>query len=254
LVRNAAVLRHEEVAARAEPAGATSAADERRFRVERIAAPLRHSVTDSIRDAIAVGYFRSGERLRERTLCEMTGVSRTLVREALRQLESEGVIEVLPHRGPIVAIMTPEKAEGVYQVRAELEGLASELFARRASDQDREKLALAFAALRRSVASSDPLARLTAKNQFYDCLIGGSGNEALGITLRMLNSRVMLLRATSLRAPGRMSQSLEELQELLEALLAGDGRAARQAARRHVRKAAAVALELLRAEQSAAAD
>jgi DNA-binding GntR family transcriptional regulator len=253
VARNAA-LRHGEVAAAAAPAIAPLAADERRFRVERIAAPLRHSVTDSIRNAIAVGYFRSGDRLRERTLCAMTGVSRTLVREALRQLESEGVIEVLPHRGPIVAVMTPEKAEGVYQVRAELEGLASELFARRASERDRKQLALAFEALRRSVRSSDPLARLTAKNQFYDCLIEGSGNEALGITLRMLNSRVMLLRATSLRAPGRMTESLLELQELLHALLAGDGRAARQAARRHVRKAAAVALELLRAEQSAAAD
>lgn len=238
----------------AEPALAASGPDRHRFRVERVAAPLRHGVTDSIRNAIAIGYFKSGERLPERTLCEMTGVSRTLVREALRQLESEGVIEVLPHRGPIVAILTPEKAEGVYQVRAELEGLASELFARRASDRDRKNLTLAFEALRRSGTSSDPLARLTAKNQFYDCLIEGSGNEALGITLRMLNSRVMLLRATSLRAPGRMSQSLAELQELLDALMAGDGRAARQAARRHVRKAAAVALELLRAEQTAAAD
>ena len=248
------LLQQEVPLAVAETALAGSVPDGHRFRVEKVAAPLRHSVTDSIRNAIAVGYFKSGERLPERTLCEMTGVSRTLVREALRQLESEGVIEVLPHRGPIVAILTPEKAEGVYQVRAELEGLASELFARRASDRDREKLVEAFETLRRSVTSSDPLARLTAKNQFYDCLIEGSGNEALGITLRMLNSRVMLLRATSLRAPGRMSASLTELQELLDALLAGEAKAARQAARRHVRNAAAVALELLRAEQMAAAD
>lgn len=225
-----------------------------RFRVERIAAPLRRGVIDSIRNAIAAGHFKAGERLPERTLCEMTGVSRTLIREALRQLESEGVIEVLPHRGPIVAVVTPEKVEGVYQVRAELEGLASELFARRATDQDRARLVEAFEALRCSAESPDPLARLTAKNQFYDCLIEGSGNEALGVTLRMLNSRVMLLRATSLRAPGRMSESLAELQELMDALLAGDGRKARQAARRHVRKAAAAALQLLRAEQAAAGD
>src|SRR4029453_14605723 len=69
------------------------------FRVEKIAAPLRHGVTESIRYAIALGRFKGGERLPERALCEMTGVSRTLVREALRQLESEGLIKVLPHRG-----------------------------------------------------------------------------------------------------------------------------------------------------------
>lgn len=65
-------------------------AADQQFRVERVAAPLRHSVTESIRYAIAIGRFRAGERLPERELCEMTGVSRTLVREALRQLESEG--------------------------------------------------------------------------------------------------------------------------------------------------------------------
>ena len=58
------------------------------FRVVQIAAPLRHSVTESIRNAITLGRFKAGERLPERDLCEMTGVSRTLVREALRQLES----------------------------------------------------------------------------------------------------------------------------------------------------------------------
>ena len=69
------------------------------FRVERVAAPLRHQVIESIRNAIVTGYFKPGERLLERRLCEMIGVSRTLVREALRQLESEGLIEVVAHRG-----------------------------------------------------------------------------------------------------------------------------------------------------------
>src|SRR3546814_19135221 len=70
------------------------------FRVEKIAAPLRYSVTESIRNAIAHGRFKAGDRLPERELCELTGVSRTLVRAAMRQHESEGVIKVEPHRGP----------------------------------------------------------------------------------------------------------------------------------------------------------
>jgi DNA-binding GntR family transcriptional regulator len=223
------------------------------FRVHRIAAPLRHSVTESIRSAIAAGLFKAGDRLPERDLCEMTGVSRTLVREALRQLESEGLIDVVAHRGPIVARVTPEQAEGIYQVRMELEGLASQLFAERASAAQREALEAAFEDVKRSYESSEAIVRLNAKNRFYECLVEGSGNEALGITLRMLNSRVTLLRATSLKAPGRMDASLAELQALMDALIAGDGRAAREAATRHVQQAAVAAIALLRAEQASAA-
>jgi DNA-binding GntR family transcriptional regulator len=223
------------------------------FRVHRIAAPLRHSVTESIRSAIAAGLFKAGDRLPERDLCEMTGVSRTLVREALRQLESEGLIDVVAHRGPIVARVTPEQAEGIYQVRMELEGLASQLFAERASAAQREALEAAFEDVKRSYESSEAIVRLNAKNRFYACLVEGSANEALGITLRMLNSRVTLLRATSLKAPGRMDASLAELQALMDALIAGDGRAAREAATRHVQQAAVAAIALLRAEQASAA-
>jgi DNA-binding GntR family transcriptional regulator len=223
--------------------------DERTFRVVRVAAPLRHSVVESIRNAIAAGRFKAGERLPERELCEMIGVSRTLVREALRQVESEGLIKVIPNRGPIVARVTPEQAEGVYQVRRELEGLASQLFAERASAAQRKALVEAFKQLKSAFQSYDTVVRLEAKNRFYECLVEGSGNEALGQMLRMLNSRVMVLRATSLKARGRAKESLRELGELMDALAARDGKAAREAAVRHVNKAAAVAIDWLRTEQ-----
>jgi DNA-binding GntR family transcriptional regulator len=217
------------------------------FKVERIAAPLRQSVTESIRYAIAVGRFKSGERLPERELCELTGVSRTLVREALRQLESEGLVQVLPHRGPMVAKLTLDQAEGVYQVRMELEGLACELFAKRASEEQRQALKAAFQDLKKSLGDphTDQLSRLYVKNRFYDCLIDGSGNEALGISLRMLNARVMLLRATSMRVPGRATRSIAELAELLKTLMARDGKRARAAAVNHVRHAAEAAIALM---------
>ncbi|MFA6264193.1 MAG: GntR family transcriptional regulator [Pseudolabrys sp.] len=215
------------------------------FRVEKIAAPLRQSVTESIRYAIALGHFSAGERLPERALCEMTGVSRTLVREALRQLESEGLIEVVPNRGPMVTRLSAEQAEGVYQVRTELEGLACELFAERANDDQRGALHDAFRKLKKSLKDSDPLARLRAKNYFYDCLISGTGNQALGDSLRLLNARIMLLRATSLRAPGRSTASLAELSDMMDALDQKDGKKARASAEQHVRNAASAAITLL---------
>lgn len=221
------------------------------LRVERIAAPLRQSVTENIRYAIALGHFTAGERLTERALCEMTGVSRTLVREALRQLESEGLIEVVPNRGPMVTRLSAEQAEGVYQVRIELEGLACQLFAERASDQQRAALHEAFRNLKKSLKDTDPLARLRAKNHFYECLVDGAGNQALGDTLRLLNARIMLLRATSLRAPGRSTASLAELSDMMAALDEKNGKKARALAEHHVRNAAKAAVALLYSQPQA---
>lgn len=215
------------------------------FKVQRVASVLRHSVTESIRNAILVGRFRAGERLPERELCEMTGVSRTLVREALRQLESEGLIIVIPHRGPVVERLSPEQARGIYQVREELEGLACQLFAEHATDAQLAALREAFQGLKRALTRGTALEQIAAKNAFYQQLLDGAGNEALTNTLRLLNSRVMLLRSTSMQAPGRAKHSVAELSDLLRALEKRDGKAARVAGSLHVRNAASVAIGIL---------
>ncbi len=221
------------------------------FKVSRAAAVLRHSVTESIRNAILVGRFQPGERLPERELCEMTGVSRTLVREALRQLESERLIKVIPHRGPVVEVVSTEQADGIYRVREELEGLASQLFAERATPAQLATLQEAFRALKRAFAQKDALAQLDAKNRFYQCLLDGTGNEALTNSLQLLNSRIMLLRSMSMQAPGRSKKSLAELESLLDALAARDGKKARKASISHVRNAGAIAIKLLRLAEKA---
>lgn len=212
---------------------------DREFLVARAPTLLRHSVTESIRHAIALGRFHPGERMPERDLCEMTGVSRTLVREALRQLESEGLIEVVAHKGPVVARITAAQAIGVYQVREVLEGLAAQLFAEHATEEQHRDLRAAFEEVKKADIAAK---RVTVKNRFYECLIAGTGNEALGKALYMLNSRTMLLRAQSLQAPNRWTQSLSELQALLDALAERDPAKARAIATDHVRRAAAAAM------------
>jgi len=219
------------------------------FRVNRKAAPLRHSVTQSIRDAIASGRFKAGERLAERELCELVGVSRTLIREAVRQLEAEGLITVEPHRGPSVARLTREQAQAVYEVRAELEGLACRRFAQKATEAQQRALKDAFRELKLPARRRNQQSRVFAKNEFYARLIEGAQNEALGSCLHILNSRITLLRATSMQAPGRMQKSLEELSELMEALLARDAERASALARTHVANAAQAALEILENEE-----
>src|SRR5690554_5167714 len=220
------------------------------FKVRRVAAVLRHSVTESIRNAILLGRFRPGERLPERELCEMTGASRTLVREALRQLETERLIKVIPHRGPVVETISPEQADGIYRVREELEGLASQLFAERATPEHLKALKQAYMDLKASHTKDDGLDQLKAKNHFYRCLLDGAGNEALSNSLRLLNSQIMLLRSMSMAAPGRANKSLAELGDLLTALEDQEQKAARKAGIRHVRNAAAIAIGLLRNAQN----
>lgn len=222
------------------------------FRVARVAAPLRQSVIASLRNAIAAGRFKAGDRLTERDVCEMTGVSRTLVREAFRQLESEGLITVVPNRGPVVSRVTPEQAEGIYQVRGVLEGLASELFAAHATEEDQRALRQALKVIKAALEDTDPVVRVNAKNDFYDCLLRGAGNESLAQSLNMLNSRITVLRSTSLQAKGRGKESVKELAVLVDALAARDAKAARAAAMLHVRKAAEAALAILRSQEAQA--
>src|SRR5215212_7088024 len=117
------------------------------LRVETLAAPVRQKVVEVLRGAITAGRFAPGERLTERALCELTGVSRVSVREALRQLESEGLIEIQPNRGPMVSRLSRRDAESLYQMRGALEALAARLFAEAASDQQIGELAAAVAVL-----------------------------------------------------------------------------------------------------------
>src|SRR5690349_13762377 len=98
------------------------------MQVVRHAATLRLQVEEKLRNAIAAGRFKPGERLVERDLCARLDVSRALIREALRQLEAEGLIVAVPHRGPVVASITVEEARQIYAVRALLEGFAGRGF------------------------------------------------------------------------------------------------------------------------------
>ena len=113
-------------------------------------APLRREIETRLRTAIVAGRFKPGDRLIEREMCELLGVSRASLREALRQLEAEELVKIVPHRGPVVSEVTVEEAEQLYDVRAMLEGLAARRFAETASDED-----IAFSA-RRSKRSQTP--------------------------------------------------------------------------------------------------
>ena len=216
-------------------------ADEAPFAITRIAAPVRTQVEQRLRQAIRSGHFRPGGRLIERELCSLLGVSRTSVREALRHLEGDGLVVNIPHKGLVVATITREEAEEIYQVRAAVEGLAGRLFAERATDEQRAALQAALAAVAAAEQSAALPTLVTAKDHFYAVLVGGGANRTLGTIWQSLQDRSAALRFLTLAQPGRAAHSVAEMRRILAAVLARDLEAASQACVAHVEAAAVVA-------------
>ena len=210
--------------------------------VGRVAAPLRQQTLDILRDAILDFRLRPGQRLVERELIERMGVSRTTVREVLRELAAEGLVMTIPQKGAIVVSTTPEEAAGLYDVRSALESLAARRFVERASDEQLGELRDAVAEFARVVKSGDVRAMLRAKDQFYAVLVAGSGNPAIDAVLSGIQARVRVLRATSLSQPGRPAKALAELRQLLRAIERRDAEGAARAAAQHLDRAASVGL------------
>ena len=206
---------------------------------------LRHQVENVLRQAIMSGRFAPGARLIERELCETLGVSRTSVREALRKLEAEKLVRNVPHKGPVVAVMSREEAAELYALRALLEGFAAHEFARLASDAAIAQFGEAAKALRVQATAQDQAGVLKAKTALYDVLLDNCGNGLVKEILTSLYSRVNLLRATSLMHPDRLPSSLREIDRLYKALKARDGDEAQALARQHVLNAEKAAMRML---------
>lgn len=215
------------------------------MRVTRLAAPVRQQVAEALRTAITSGRFEPGQRLVERDLCELTGVSRASIREALRQLETEGLIHTLPHRGPSVARLSMEDAASIYQIRGALEALAAQLFALNASDAQVAELSSSVKTLELAYKGRDVEVIVTAKRRFYEILMAGSGNNMIASVLNKMNARITMLRRVSLASPDRWPASIREIKAVLKAIRQRDPAAAFNASLRHIQQAAREALASL---------
>src|SRR5579859_803497 len=155
-------------------------AEEGSMRVGRVAAPLRDQVLEIVRNAILDFRYKPGQRLIERELIEQIGVSRTTIREVLRELDAEGLVTTIPQKGAIVVVPTAEEAADLYDVRASLEALAARRFVERASDAQVARLRGAVEGFAQAVEDgADTLALLRAKDAVYDVLLEGAGSAAI---------------------------------------------------------------------------
>lgn len=212
-------------------------------RIAAAAAPLRQQVVSAVRDAVAEGRYLPGERLVERELCELMGVSRTCLREALRELENDGIVTSVPNRGVVVSTIGLRDAREIYEMRAMLEGLLAERFARLASSAHLAALEQAVEALAEAYDSGSGL--LEAKRAFYEALMGGADHDLAASMLRSIQLRASQLRNMTLSDPDRARHSIAEIRQLLKAVKKRDPVAAQAAAHRHVQNAGALALRLL---------
>jgi len=204
------------------------------LRIAPIAAPIRSQVVKTLRTAITSGRFSPGQRLVERDLCHLLGVSRPSVREALRELESEGLVNTIPFRGPLVTTLTAEDARSIYEVRGVLEALAARLFAEKASPEQIRELSDTVDQLESVYATQDVEQILVAKKAFYDVLLDGSQNVIIPSLLRTMNARITQLRRVSLSNTKRLPGSIKEIRAVLKAIRNRDPEAAFQASMRHV--------------------
>lgn len=202
--------------------------------IVRVASPVRQQVEDMVREAILSGQLSPGDRIVERTLSGQLGVSRPLLREALRQLEAEGLVVREGNRGPVVALITIDDVKKIYAVRKALEVVAAREFAANSGKPERDRLSAIAKAMDAALkeGDADRVARL--KNDFYHTITDGSENELLQQFLQQLNNRILLLRGISHSAPGRLTDIVSELDTLAAAIGRQDLDAVEEACRIHL--------------------
>jgi DNA-binding GntR family transcriptional regulator len=195
---------------------------------------------------IIEGDLKPRERIIEQEVCEQVGLSRSPVREALRQLASEGLVEFNPRRGARVADITASEVLEVFQIFEELETLSTRLAARRITREHLGRLRKLLPEMREAVASNDVRAYWGLNAQFHDTLYEASGNGKLRLLLANLGKQITRFRIAALATPGRMAASLAEHRTLVKALRSGDEAAATGLARTSVAHACRALTDRLR--------
>jgi DNA-binding GntR family transcriptional regulator len=196
--------------------------------------PLREVVFDTIREAIIDGRLKPGLHLMETQLAEDLGVSRTPVREAIRKLELEGFVVMIPRKGAYVAGISSKEISSVFEVRRALEELAAELAANRASDEVIEKLERLLVEFGICVDNHDVDKFVELDTKFHSLIYDASGNERVGPMVNLLREHIQRYRMRSLSSVNRIKRALEEHTLIVEALAARDPDLAKQKSGEHI--------------------
>lgn len=207
--------------------------------------PLREVVFEALREAIMSGALPPGERMMEVQLAEELGVSRTPVREAIRKLELEGFVVMIPRKGAYVAGISLKDVADVFEIRTALEALAAGLAAERITDEELEEMERIVVLKSEAIKNNDLELLIETDTQFHEVLYRASRNEKLFQIINNLREQIQRFRTTSLASPGRMRLALEEHKKIIEALSERNISQAQQLAQDHIENAENSMLEAL---------
>jgi len=216
--------------------------------------PLRELVLETLREAIINGTLKPRERLMEIQLAEELGVSRTPIREALRKLELEGFIVMVPRKGAYVADISFKDIAEVFEIRAALEGLAAGLAAERITEEELEEMERLLVEKADAIARKDMDKLIEVDTKFHEAIYKSSRNTRLAGIINNLREQIQRYRAASLSFPGRMKQSLEEHREIVEAIQSRDVQLARKTAEEHIENAENSIIESIKKQGLALTD
>lgn len=183
-------------------------------------------------------------------VAEELGVSRTPVREAIRKLELEGLVAMIPRKGAYVAGLSMKDVIEVFEIRAALEGLAASLAAERATDDELENLERQLVRTTSLIDTSDLNGMVEIDTDFHSLLYTVSRNNRLAQIINNLREQIQRFRQTSLSFPGRMKEALEEHREIVEAVSSRDPELARRLAQEHIENAENSMMKVIRADKS----
>jgi DNA-binding GntR family transcriptional regulator len=202
------------------------------------ACPMKQKRSDQLREAIeekiAIGAFPPGKRLDEVELLARFGVSRTPLREALIQLDSQGLVEIRPRRGVYVAQASPQRLIEMFEVMGELEAMCGRLAARRITADEQKRLNAAHKACRTAAVSRSPDAYYYANEAFHFAIYSASHNTYLAEQARQLHRKLRVYRRLQLRVRDRVAHSFAEHDGIVAAITSADGDLAAGRLRQHV--------------------
>jgi DNA-binding GntR family transcriptional regulator len=196
-----------------------------------------YECVERLRNAIMAGKLRPGQKLIEANLCESMTVSRPSLREALRVLEADGLIELFPNRGPSVAHLGEREVEEIHDVWAMLTGEAVYRFAKVANAKDIHDVELLIGRLKSASRSDDPIAMLTWTNGIFGTIFAKCNNHLLIDLVYSLVARINFLRAQSLADKAWRRQWVADIEDMIATIRTGTPNAAREAVRRHIASA-----------------